>query len=398
MARARQFTWQAICIIALLALIVGLGLGRFWQSRSSPTPSVASNTALDAKQAVLTVEAISPTMNTVVDSISASGVIAGKEVAAIGAKVSGVAIEQILVEVGDTVQAGQVLAVLDDSSISQQVAIADAELTRAQIALDKARTDLLRVEPLIAIDAISREQYDGFVAAKAQAETQVRALEAQRASTKLSERHTQVLAPVAGVISQRNAQVGQLTSGAPLFEIVKNGVLEWQASVAPSVATKIGIGQRAVLSLADTTVGATVTRIAPVANNSRELTVHATVDDSSLLASGMYVPGEFLLSTKTVATVPYQVVTISDGLGYVWTLHPQDNGLYTAKRTQIPIDKVGDDIAVTLPLQTLIVKEGGNFLQEGDSVQLAKPSAQAQSASPMPSNAIAPSDTVKVAQ
>ena len=175
-------------------------------------------------------------------------------------------------------------------------------------------------------------------------------------------------------------------------------MLEWQASVAPSVATKIGIGQRAVLSLADTTVGATVTRIAPVANNSRELTVHATVDDSSLLASGMYVPGEFLLSTKTVATVPYQVVTISDGLGYVWTLHPQDNGLYTAKRTQIPIDKVGDDIAVTLPLQTLIVKEGGNFLQEGDSVQLAKPSAQAQSASPMPSNAIAPSDTLKVAQ
>lgn len=364
-------------VLVLVGLVVGFVLGflpNFLKKDPNSPKSVQETTEQTTapKKAVMAVEAVRPVLADVTKSLPASGVIAPKEVAEVGARVSGVAVMAVLVDVGDYVKAGQVLARLDDESARQEVAAAEAELVQARAALAKASADLVRVEPLIEIDAISREQYDSYQTAKIQAEANVTALTAKRDRIKTSQRHTTVVAPISGVISEKSAEVGMMTTGGTLFRIIKNGVLEWQASVSPADATLIGIGQVAALNVGDKTVMATVTRLSPVANNSREVTVHATLEPNPLLIGGMYQTGQFLLSEQRLPTLPYRLITSSDGVDFVWALAPtQTEGIYTARRQVVSVgERTGASVAVDLSPETLVVAGGGNFLSEGDSVRL----------------------------
>lgn len=359
-----------MAVAIVLALLCGLLLGRKF-SPASPTKAPTSSEA-PAPAAVMTVTAISPTIQTVSDHIDANGVIVGKDVARVGARVSGVAIEQIFVQEGDRVQQGDVLAQLDGTLASSQIEGASAELAAAQATLAKAQADLTRVAPLLEIDAISRQQYDGFVTAKEQAAAQVVALQARLAGNQTALKNTQVVAPVSGIVSARHAQVGELSTGGALFEIVKDGVWQWQASLSPAMAEAISVGQAVQvfpLNGAEP-VSALVARIAPTADAGRQLGVFATLTGEHSLTGGMYVAGRFLLTQKSVPMLPYQAVTFDDGAGYVWTLTPAKEGLYQVKRTQISADQTDDGVAVALPLDTLVVKEGGNFLKDGDLVRV----------------------------
>ncbi len=149
--------WVMLVIGAAL-LVVGVVLGRLSHTTKTDTPSAnpPSQPSQNSTAVAMAVEAVHPSAQTVSQSVSANGGIVGKEVAQVGARVSGVAIDKVLVEVGDYVKAGQVLAVLDNQNATQEVVAAQAELKQAQVSLTKAKADLARVEPLIGIDAISR--------------------------------------------------------------------------------------------------------------------------------------------------------------------------------------------------------------------------------------------------
>lgn len=363
---------------AIFGLVL-LAVGFFWgKSQGDVTPKPSTNASTKSEQAttqkdepVMAVEAIVPTLEGIEDKISASGVVVGKNIAQVGAKASGFAITDVLVDVGDVVQAGQVLARLDDSTVRQSFEMAKAELTQALATQAKAQADLARVEPLIKIDAISREQYDAYVTAKVQADASVQAVNARLNNTQIQAQNTQIIAPVSGFISAKTAQVGLVATGAPLFDIVQDGVLEWQASLPPDKAGVLAIGQEASVNVGQERVRAVVEKIAPVANNSRELTVHATLAPSPLVRSGMYQSGQFVISSQTLPTLPARVVTMTDGFNYIWTLKKHKDDLYTAHREPIEIaGRTGDKVAVLLKTDTLVVKEGGNFLSEGNLVRV----------------------------
>lgn len=370
----KMLSWFVVLLVALLLIIVGVWVGRMTafdggQTAHMPDEEVA------VQSPSLAVEAIYPIPSTVDSTIEASGVIAAKEMAQVGARVSGVAIDAVLVEVGDKVQAGQVLAILDATFATEQVNMAGAEYTQAGAALAKAQADLDRVSPLVDIDAISRQQYDAYVTAQIQAQANLQAAQARLRNMQTSQSNTQVVAPVSGIIGEKNANVGMMTTGGVLFSIIKDGVLEWQASVPVTQASKIQTGQTALVdvgSLADEeAVEAVVTRISPVANNSRELTVHSTLEENERLSAGMYQSGRFILDRQTLPTLPYRTITSTDGKDYVWVLTALDDGFYRANRQQVTLgNRVGNQVAVDLPIQTLVVKEGGGFLREGDLVRV----------------------------
>lgn len=355
-------------VFGLMVLGIGIVIGQTWQA--DPSSSVPQ-TQTDLGEPVMAVEAIVPSLEQVENKITANGVVVGKDVAQVSAKLSGLAIAQVLVDVGDLVQAGQVLARLDDSTVRQSFEMAKAELTQALATQAKAQADLARIEPLIKIDAISREQYDAYVTAKVQADASVQAVNARVNNAKIQIQNTQVIAPVSGLVSAKTAQVGLVATGAPLFDIVQDGVLEWQASLPLDKASQLTIGQEASVNVGQERVRAVVSKIAPVANNSRELTVHATLSPNSVLRGGMYQSGQFVISSQTLPTLPVRVLTMTDGFGYVWTLKKQKDNLYTAHRQQIDVmGQVEDKVAVSLATDTLVVKEGGNFLSEGDLVRV----------------------------
>lgn len=360
-------------VVSIICLVVGIMIGKVL------TPAPASDTPSDPavakttppKTATMSVEAVYPSEQHIAQTLNASGIIVGKEIAHVGAKVNGVAITKILVDVGDYVKAGQVLAILDNSTAHEQTNIASAELERAKAVLDKAKADVARVTPLLEMDAISRQSYDAYVTAEREATATVKSLEARLASSRTTEAYTQILAPVSGIVSEKYAEVGMITAGTPLFHIIKHGVLEWQASLPASQADKIKLGHLAKLDVSGETLTAYVDKFAPIANNSREITVHATLPPSPLLRAGMYQAGQFVLGTKTSQTLPYRAISTSDGMDYVWTLTKSDGDLYQAHRKSVTIlAHEQDKVAVELDKDTLVVAGSGNFLSDGSLVKV----------------------------
>lgn len=360
-------------VVSIICLVVGIMIGKvFTPAPTSDTPSdpaVAKTTP--PKTATMSVEAVYPSEQHIAQTLNASGIIVGKEIAHVGAKVNGVAITKILVDVGDYVKAGQVLAILDNSTAHEQTNIASAELERAKAVLDKAKADVARVTPLLEMDAISRQSYDAYVTAEREATATVKSLEARLASSRTTEAYTQILAPVSGIISEKHADVGMIATGTPLFSIIKNGTLEWQASLPAHQADKIKLGQLATLNVAETEILASVDKIAPIANNSREVTVHATLPTSANVRAGMYQAGQFILGAKDSLTLPYKAISTSDGMDYVWTLTKSDGDLYQAHRTPVTILAYQQDVvAVEMDENSLVVASSGNFLSDGSLVRL----------------------------
>ncbi|WP_319922990.1 HlyD family efflux transporter periplasmic adaptor subunit [Moraxella catarrhalis] len=95
-------------------------------------------------------------------------------------------------------------------------------------------------------------------------------------------------APVSGIISAKNAQVGAVVSGTPLFSIIIDGMLEWQAAVPPADAANIHVGQTASVEIAGRQVIGGVARLSPVTNDSRDITVHVRLLRDSSASAGMY--------------------------------------------------------------------------------------------------------------
>lgn len=384
-----HLVWYLIPV-AVVLLGVGVLIGRLTATQAVKTTDTPTAKVDKANDAVMTVEAISPVQGMVASSISASGVIAGKDEAVVGTRMNGVAVVQVLVEEGDWVKAGQVLAVLDDQHAKQDVVAAEAKLHTAQAALAKASADLKRAEPLIEIDAISREQYDGYQTAKMQAQNDVTSAQAALNNAITNRTNGQVIAPVSGIVSKKSAEVGMITTGSPLFHVIKGGVLEWQASVPMDKAMQLKVGQALTLQLnglrsqsgsPNAQIMGYISRISPIANNSRELTVHATLTGDVPVVAGMFVQGEFMTDKHTAWLIPVRVVSSGDGYDYVWTLKATDTKeVYEAVATRIDItQRAGDMVATNLPNDVLIVKQGGNFLSDGDRVRVVNHTKQNQS-------------------
>lgn len=380
--------WLPIGALALVALglVMGLGIGRVSDGNKAPNDNVvgASVKSLDYQEAntapVMSVEAITPGSAAISDAIDASGIIAARHTAQVSGRVTGAAIEQVLVEVGDQVRAGQVLAILDSSSFKDSHIQAQADLDQAIASAEKAHADLARTEPLLQIDAISRQQVDAYRTAAKQADATVIAAKAKVNNTATSLNNAKITAPVSGIISERQAQVGVLTSGNPLFTIIKDGALEWQATLAPNNAAKISIGQEATIMAGNTPIIGKVTRLSPTANQGREITAHVAIPQGAPLSAGMYQTGKFVLSQSSAPAVPTSAIMTTDGYDYVWSLTPTDQaeGLYKVVRTKVDIlGYDGDKAATNLPPDALIVAKSAGFLAENDIVRVATVNANA---------------------
>lgn len=380
-------------------LIIGVLLGKYWDgsdkaatdespasSRTSSDGATASATSTE--QAVLSVETVSPSQDDIGNTLSADGTIDAKDTANVSAKVNGVAIERILVEEGDRVKAGQVLAIFDTDAMEQQVLQAEADVAEAEATLANASADAARVLPLIDIDAISKQEADRYRTAKLQAQAALQASKARLSTQRLSVDNATVVAPVSGVISEKMAEVGMVAGGEPLFTIIKGGILEWRADIDPKLVGEVSVGTPVRVSLPDgDTVMGKVSRIAPTADNNRQITIYASLAANAKVRAGMYQTGEFLLGSASTQTVPNSAIVSNDGYDYVMlvtnvtTQNGQTMGRIKQQRVTLG-ERLGENVAVLepLPSDSQIVKQGGSFLNDGDLVRIVDGVSQTSTA------------------
>lgn len=394
-----------IWLLPLLAVVLGIGLfaGKWWGEKRvtqqleadasgqqhSVTPQMATATGVTevavTHKPVLTVDVVTPKQSVFADSLSADGTIVPKDVATVNGKVSGVTIEQVLVEEGARVKKGQVLAVFDTQAMQQQQVQAQADLAEAQTKLQLAQSDANRVLPLLEINAVSEQEADRYVATARQAAASVAAAQARLNNQNLNLNNAKVVAPVSGIISEKTANVGSVPGQAPLFTIIKNGTLEWQAQVDTNKLGEIKVGTPVEVSLPNkNSVMGQVSRIAPTTEKgSRQVSIFATLADSPVAKAGMYQRGTFMLGQQGGQTLPISAIVSNDGYDYVMLVEQEKGAdgqdVYRIHRKKVQIAERIENQAVLakpLPDTAAVVRQGGGFLNDGDVVRLSSEPAK----------------------
>lgn len=230
------------------------------------------------------------------------------------AKTTGIVLK-ILVEEGQRVEKGQLLALLDDDAARNKLAQADATLKKAQAAYDKAEKGLaLKITPRADYD---RDKYD---------------LEMQRAvvaGAQLDVSYTRIVAPIAGVIAKRSIKVGNLVqTNQNLFQVVDLDPLEAVLNVPERDLDTLKPGQTVQMrvdALGGKSFAGTIARIAPVVDAASG-TFRATCqfrDESGALKPGMFGRIEVAYDQRHDAlVVPRTALVEEDGESSVFIVEP----------------------------------------------------------------------------
>jgi macrolide-specific efflux system membrane fusion protein len=200
------------------------------------------------------VEVVPVTRRDIGTAVKATGVIkpmVGAQVN-VGSSASGV-VMHLCVRIGDRVQKGQLLAVLDSRELTARRDANAAALQLARANLNYAQADLRRKQELHAAQIIAPSELDVATQASAVAEQQSNQAQAnlQDATTQLG--YTQIFAPIAGVVSAVSTQEGEtVTAGfaTPNFlTLLDLSRLEVWAYVDEMDIGRIRIGQNAAFTV-----------------------------------------------------------------------------------------------------------------------------------------------------
>ena len=146
---------------------------------------------------------------TVALTVELPGRLESLRTADVRAQVGGI-IQKRLFQEGSYVHAGQPLYQIDSSTYEAVLESARAQLATAQATLAKANADLARYKPLVAADAISKQEYDAAVTAKRSAEAGVKAAQAAIKSAGINLNRSRITAPISGFIGQSKVSEGTL--------------------------------------------------------------------------------------------------------------------------------------------------------------------------------------------
>lgn len=297
---------------------------------STEAPSLPAITVTEVRARVLS------------DRIIVSGLVAAVEEVQVAPLVEGQPLEALLVDVGDMVTEGQVLATLSKTTLELQkteaeaslaaarstIAQGEAQLVEAQTARDEAQRVADRTAKLREQGTAPQAQADtataNALAANARVMVATQGLEAARAQLSLAEARlenvnlllsrTEVKAPVAGKIVARNAKIGAIatSAGQPMFVITRDAALELRADVAETDLLRVAPGQKARLravgmaDMLEGTVRLVEPAIDPVTRLGRARI--SITDTNGMMRSGMFVEAEILAAEREALAIPVTAI------------------------------------------------------------------------------------------
>lgn len=232
--------WLKPLLIGLAIAAVAFGLWKAFGPKPVEPPRA---------NALPQVSVVVPGSIAVADMVTAPGSIAARRDAAVGVQGEGGRVTQVLVEAGQAVGKGQVLARIDDTVQVQQSAQLAASVRSAEADARLAQANLARAESLVAKGFISKADIDQRTATRDGAVARVAVAKAQLAENNARIERLQVRAPAAGLVLSRTVETGQVVSpSAVLFRIAEGGTLEMRAQVAEQDLARLKPGMTAVVT------------------------------------------------------------------------------------------------------------------------------------------------------
>lgn len=301
----------SLCLLALPWLLAAC------HSEAPPPAKSAEAEPLTVKTAPVTTEKWDQT-------VTILGSLFPKDQATLGAEVEGT-VQRTMVEFGDRVTEGQVLAVIDEDTYATTLQRENGNLARAEANLINAHQNLTRAKDLSKTGAMSVNDFDLATAQVAQWEAEVKAAKAGVAMAELNIRRCQIKAPFDGAISERIITKGDyVKTGAPLFTVVNDKVLKFIFEVPERYGSKVE--KKLEISFGvDNYPGevfkGTVYLISPtVSTASRAFNVGALVQNPDLrLKASSFARGTLVLERgQPTLTVPQEAVISYAGVTKVF--------------------------------------------------------------------------------
>ncbi len=373
-----------IALIALILAVLAFFVFKLKQDKAVET-TVASSSASTEAKAALTVTTVQPARSMMHQSIAANGSIAPWQEAIIGAEVNGLQLNQVLVNVGDTVKRGQVLAEFSAATTEADIAQASANVAEAKANAIEAAGNAGRARSIQDTGALSTQQIEQLMALEASTKARVAAAEATLHSYQIKLKQTKVLAPDNGVISARTATVGAVASaGQELFRLIRQGRLEWRAELTSSDISAIKQGMATDLTMPDgSKVEGKVRMVSPMVDaQTRNAMVYVDLPNNSQIKAGMFARGSFELGEKEVITLPATALVLRDGFAYLMQIDGQ-SGTKETRVKQLKVQagsRVGDNVEIIgleEAMNSNFVATGGAFLSDGDIVSIVGKNAPA---------------------
>lgn len=308
-------------------------------------------------------------------AIVAHGAIEPWQELIVGARVGGLPLAEVRVEVGDTVRRGALLARFDAALPRAEAAELQAGLQQAKASARNAVAVRDRMLKLAASGAVSRQDVQAAETEADTLEAQIAVVQARLDAKRLLLDYAEVRAADDGVVSARLATPGAVASvGQELFRIIRRHRLEWRGELTPLQLRQVRPGQRVLLELpgggaATATVRQDAPRLDP---QTRLATVYADIAPGGAARAGMYASGRILLGASDAVTVGAGSVVVRDGRSWIFVA---DAARQTGVARALPVT-VGrqqgarSEIVSPLPHGVRVVGQGAAFLKDGDQVRI----------------------------
>jgi RND family efflux transporter MFP subunit len=372
-----RWKWTLGALIALL--LVGLIAWKLLAGGSKPRETLAD------RGGVPLVSVLVPGKQAVTSSVSFTGAIAARYDMPIANEGDTGRIVAVLVEAGDHVKRGQLLAKIDDSVIVQQVnrLAAALEQARAQAALSAA--EYRRAEGVAAAGALSAEDIEKRRATSITDAANVKVVAAQLAEAQARLGRTRIVAPVDGIVLTRKAEVGQIANpgGDALFRVESGGEVEMRGQIAEQDLARVKTGQAATVYLTglDRPFTGTVRLLGAIIDPATRLgDIRITLQPDPALRPGAFARAVVAIERSQRPVLPQTAVMADANGSYVLVVNSADR----VERRAVVVSgttETGVIVAAGLTGSERVVATAGGFLRDGETVKVASPDDSAKLAS-----------------
>lgn len=362
--RARR-RWIIIGVVALL--LVALGAWLATRGGEADAPKAAPG------QQVPTVTVVVPGRQQVERTISATGTLAARREMPVGVAGEGGMVTRVLVEPGQWVSAGQVLATVDRSVQTQTAASLAASINVARSDLVLAQAELDRAQQLVGRGFISQADVQRRIATRDAAAAKLKVAQASLSEQRARNRRLDIRAPAAGLVLTREVEPGQIISSASgtLFRMARGGEMEMRARLSEDDLQDLSVGARAEV----TPVGETrsfsgrVWQISPVIDpQTRQGIARIALSYNPALRPGGFASARLIAGSAEAPLLPESAVLSDDRGTYVYVVGGENKVSRRAVRTGTVTE---DGIAIVdgLAGTEKVVLRAGGFLNPGDTVK-----------------------------
>lgn len=286
---------------------------------------------------------LSPAINVTVNDVasnsnspflSVSGKIQASNSADLSTRMMGY-VNNVYVNVGDTVKKGQLLVSINNSDLQAKKAQVNAGITEATAAFNNAEKDYKRFQSLFAENSASQKELDDITAHYEMAKARLEAANQMKNEINAQFAYSNITAPFNGVVTSKTIDEGDMANpGMPLISIEQPGRFEVMAMVPETEISAISKGSQVdvlVKSINQTLKGEVAEVSTSSKNTGGQYLVKIDLDATEAnILSGMFTTVQFPVERKSqtqMVLIPTEAVVTNGQLSGVYTVSQSNTAI-----------------------------------------------------------------------